>query len=81
VAYGLGKPADYFYRMRKGTGAHRDRLTAGLERIGFPVLRSQAPIFSPLIFRRSVSTKPTEAFCKAHCDRTTRSRDSGVGLY
>src|SRR6266576_1088942 len=45
VAYGLGKPADYFYQMRKELARSRDRLTAGLESIGFPVLRSQGTYF------------------------------------
>src|SRR5436853_6514631 len=38
VAYGLGKPADYFFDMRKELARSRDRLTRGLESIGFPVL-------------------------------------------
>jgi len=59
VAYGLGKPADYFFAMRKELARSRDRLTTGLERIGFPVLGRKAPIFSPSTSRRSVSTKPT----------------------
>src|ERR1700730_3479828 len=41
VAYGLGKPAEYFYDMRKDLARSRDRLTKGLESIGFPVLKSQ----------------------------------------
>src|SRR6266550_926078 len=45
VAYGLGKPADYFYQMRKELARSRDRLTQGLESIGFPVLRSQGTYF------------------------------------
>src|SRR5260370_16519285 len=45
VAYGLGKPADYFYQMRKELARSRDRLTEGLERIGFRVLRSEGTYF------------------------------------
>src|SRR5260370_37697491 len=45
VAYGLGKPADYFYQMRQELARSRDRLTAGLESIGFPGLRSQGTYF------------------------------------
>jgi N-succinyldiaminopimelate aminotransferase len=45
VAYGLGKPAEYFYEMRKDLARSRDRLTKGLESIGFPVLKSQGTYF------------------------------------
>jgi len=44
VDYGLGKPADYFYQMRKELARSRDPLTDGLESIGFPVLRRRAPL-------------------------------------
>jgi len=51
--------------MRKELARSRDRLTAGLDASGFPrSFGRRAPIFSPLIFRRSVSTKTDEAFCK-----------------
>src|SRR4051812_24971871 len=45
VAYGLNKPAEYFYDMRKDLARSRDRLTKGLESIGFPVLKSQGTYF------------------------------------
>jgi len=45
VAYGLGKPAEYFFDMRKELARSRDRLTKGLESIGFPVLKSQGTYF------------------------------------
>src|SRR5258707_1647684 len=45
VAYGLNKPAEYFYEMRKDLARSRDRLTKGLESIGFPVLKSQGTYF------------------------------------
>jgi N-succinyldiaminopimelate aminotransferase len=45
VAYGLGKPDDYFHAMRKDMARSRDRLTKGLESIGFPVLKSQGTYF------------------------------------
>ncbi|WP_035981266.1 aminotransferase, partial [Bradyrhizobium sp. STM 3843] len=35
VAYGLGKSDDYFLSMRAELARSRDRLTAGLERLGF----------------------------------------------
>jgi aspartate/methionine/tyrosine aminotransferase len=45
VAYGLGKPDEYFHDMRKDLARSRDRLTKGLESIGFPVLKSQGTYF------------------------------------
>src|SRR5437899_2188155 len=45
VAYGLNKPDQYFYDMRKDLARSRDRLTKGLESIGFPVLKAQGTYF------------------------------------
>lgn len=45
VAYGLGKPDDYFFQMRADLARSRDRLSSGLSRLGFPVLRSQGTYF------------------------------------
>ncbi|TPQ27475.1 aminotransferase [Bradyrhizobium guangdongense] len=45
VAYGLGKPDEYFVSMRKDLARSRDRLTKGLESLGFPVLKSQGTYF------------------------------------
>ena len=45
VAYGLGKPDEYFLSMRKDLTRSRDRLTKGLESLGFPVLKSQGTYF------------------------------------
>ena len=45
VAYGLNKPDDYFLDMRKDMARSRDRLTRGLESLGFPVLKSQGTYF------------------------------------
>ncbi|WP_036001434.1 aminotransferase class I/II-fold pyridoxal phosphate-dependent enzyme, partial [Bradyrhizobium yuanmingense] len=45
VAYGLGKSDDYFLSMRKDLTRSRDRLTKGLESLGFPVLKSQGTYF------------------------------------
>ena len=64
VAYGLGKPADYFYQMRKELARSRDRLTAGLERIGFPVLRSQGTYFLTVDLSPLGLNETDEAFCK-----------------
>jgi len=64
VAYGLGKPPDYFYQMRKELARSRDRLTAGLERIGFPVLRSQGTYFLTVDLSPLGLNETDEAFCK-----------------
>lgn len=45
VAYGLGKPDEYFLSMRQDLTRSRDRLTKGLEGLGFPVLKSQGTYF------------------------------------
>ena len=45
VAYGLGKPDDYFTTMRAGLQRSRDRLAAGLKGLGFEVLPSRGTYF------------------------------------
>src|SRR5260221_11734489 len=45
VAYGLGKPADYFYQIRKELARTRDPPTEGLEPLAFRVLRSPGTHF------------------------------------
>ena len=64
VAYGLGKPAEYFHRMRKDLARSRDRLTEGLERIGFPVLKSQGTYFLTVDLSPLGLNETDEAFCK-----------------
>ncbi len=64
VAYGLGKPDDYFFSMRKELARSRDRLTAGLRRIGFPVLDSQGTYFLNVDLAPLKLTESDEAFCK-----------------
>jgi N-succinyldiaminopimelate aminotransferase len=64
VAYGLGKPPDYFYQMRKELARSRDRLTAGLESIGFPVLHSQGTYFLTVDLSPLGLNETDEAFCK-----------------
>jgi aspartate/methionine/tyrosine aminotransferase len=64
VAYGLGKPADYFYQMRKDLARSRDRLTKGLESIGFPVLRSQGTYFLTVDLSPLGLNETDEAFCR-----------------
>jgi len=64
VAYGLGKPADYFLDMRKELARSRDRLTAGLERIGFPVLKSQGTYFLTVDLSPLGLNETDVAFCQ-----------------
>ncbi|RIK99024.1 MAG: aminotransferase [Proteobacteria bacterium] len=64
VAYGLGKPDDYFFGMRKELARSRDRLTAGLRRIGFPVLDSQGTYFLNVDLAPLKLNESDEAFCK-----------------
>jgi len=64
VAYGLGKPDDYFFGMRKELAQSRDRLTAGLRRIGFPVLDSQGTYFLNVDLAPLKLNESDEAFCK-----------------
>ena len=45
VAYGLGKPDTYFTAMRAGFQRSRDRLTQGLQTLGFDVFASQGTYF------------------------------------
>ena len=64
VAYGLSKPDDYFFDMRKELARSRDRLTAGLESIGFPVLNSQGTYFLTVDLSPLGLNETDEAFCK-----------------
>jgi aspartate/methionine/tyrosine aminotransferase len=64
VAYGLGKPADYFLDMRKELARSRDRLTRGLESIGFPVLESQGTYFLTVDLSPLGLNESDEAFCR-----------------
>ena len=80
VAYGLGKPADYFYQMRKELARSRDRLTQGLERIGFPVLRSQGTYFLTVDLSPLGLNEDRRGVLQAHRDRLQGRGDPGVGL-
>ena len=44
VAYGLARPDDYFFDMRRELTRRRDRLTRGLEALDFPYCRHREPI-------------------------------------
>jgi N-succinyldiaminopimelate aminotransferase len=64
VAYGLGKSDDYFVNMRAELQRSRDRLTAGLERIGFPVIASQGTYFLNVDLKPLGLNETDEVFCK-----------------
>jgi N-succinyldiaminopimelate aminotransferase len=64
VAYGLAKPDQYFLDMRRDLERSRDRLTRGLESIGFPVLRSQGTYFLTVDLSPLGLNETDEAFCK-----------------
>lgn len=64
VAYGLDKSDDYFVQMRSELARSRDRLSDGLSRIGFPVLRSQGTYFLNVDLAPLGLNETDEAFCK-----------------
>src|SRR3978361_617524 len=64
VAYGLGKPDEYFLSMRKDLTRSRDRLARGLESIGFPVLPSQGTYFLTVDLSPLGLNESDEAFCR-----------------
>ena len=64
VAYGLGKSDEYFTSMRADLARSRDRLAAGLERIGFPVIKSQGTYFLTVDLAPLGLNETDEAFCK-----------------
>lgn len=64
VAYGLGKADDYFLSMRTELARSRDRLTKGLEAIGFPVLPSQGTYFLNVDLKPLGLNETDEVFCK-----------------
>lgn len=64
VAYGLGKSDEYFKSMRADLARSRDRLAAGLERIGFPVIKSQGTYFLTVDLSPLGLNETDEDFCK-----------------
>lgn len=63
VAYGLGKPDDYFTTMRAGLQRSRDRLAAGLKGLGFEVLPSRGTYFLSIDLAAHANAFDDEAFC------------------
>ncbi len=64
VAYGLGKPDDYFLQMRADLARSRDRLSKGLSNLGFPVLQSQGTYFLNVDLAPLGLNESDVAFCK-----------------
>jgi aspartate/methionine/tyrosine aminotransferase len=64
VAYGLGKPDDYFFGMRADLARSRDRLSSGLSRLGFPVLQSQGTYFLNVDLAPLGRNESDVEFCK-----------------
>jgi aspartate/methionine/tyrosine aminotransferase len=64
VAYGLGKDDGYFEGMRADLQRSRDRFTAGLKQIGFPVLESQGTYFVSVDLAPLGLNVDDESFCK-----------------
>ncbi len=64
VAYGLGKPDAFFHGMRSELARSRDRLTAGLTSLGFPVLPSQGTYFLTVDLSVLGLNETDEAFCR-----------------
>jgi len=64
VAYGLGKADDYFEGMRVDFQRSRDRFTAGLRSLGFPVIDAQATYFVNVDLASLGLNEDDETFCK-----------------
>ena len=64
VAYGLGKADDYFEGMRADFQRSRDRFTAGLRSLGFPVIDAQATYFVNVDLASLGLNEDDETFCK-----------------
>jgi N-succinyldiaminopimelate aminotransferase len=64
VAYGLGKPDAFFTEMQTDLARSRDRLAAGLQQIGFPVIQSQGTYFLTVDLSPLGLNETDEAFCK-----------------
>jgi N-succinyldiaminopimelate aminotransferase len=64
VAYGLGKSDEFFREMQTDLARSRDRLAAGLQSIGFPVIQSQGTYFLTVDLSPLGLNETDEAFCK-----------------
>ena len=80
VAYGLGKPDEYFFEMRRELARSRDRLTSGL---GEHRLSGAAVAGHLFPHRRSFAARPQRdrrGVLQAHRDRLQGRGDPGFGV-
>ncbi len=75
VAFGLGKDQAYFQGLAREMQAKRDRIAAGLERVGFQVIACQGTYFITADFRPLGFAGDDVAFCR-HI--TTEARVTAV---
>ena len=64
VAYGLAKSDDYFETMRRDFQRSRDRFTAGLRTLGFPVIDAEGTYFVNVDLASLGLNEDDESFCK-----------------
>jgi aspartate/methionine/tyrosine aminotransferase len=64
VAYGLDKADGYFETMRADFQRSRDRFTAGLRSLGFPVIDAEATYFVNVDLASLGLNEDDESFCK-----------------
>ena len=77
VAYGLAKEAAYFEGLAAEMQAKRDRLAAGLARIGFEVMECRGTYFITTDFRPLGFNGDDAAFCR---QITTEARVAAVPM-
>src|SRR5262245_2142012 len=64
VGYGLAKSDDYFETMRRDFQRSRDRFTAGLRTLGFPVIDAEGTYFVNIDLASLGLNEDDESFCK-----------------
>jgi aspartate/methionine/tyrosine aminotransferase len=69
VAHGLGKDDGYYDGLTAMLGARRDRLAAGLRRVGFATLATAGSYFLSADFRPLGFTGDDDAFCRHITER------------
>ncbi len=64
VAFGLGLPDSFFAKLKHDLAARRDKLKAGLQRIGFKTLEARGSYFLSADFRPLGFNGTDDAFCR-----------------
>ncbi len=80
VAYGLGKPDDYFHQMRKDLAKSRDRLTKGPGKHRLPGASLAGHLFSHRRPFAARSQRDRRGVLPAHRDRLQGGGYPGVGV-